>query len=223
MAQGFADSQLTNQTVGYIKPQWSHPYLVAESNQIKLNKAELQAYAYDFYLRFLPFFKNQPEGSLGSGVVIEFTQRMRHKLGLANLFARSIKLNQRYFSTDPKLLPYTLFHELTHLFLYDCYFDPGHTRRFYLKMKDFERTGLPIDKQVHIHRRIANESRYVYVCPGCDHRWYVNERAHKRLSCGHCWEHKEKTEFPLKHLNRRKAMSCLGLSAKQFFEEFRLG
>ncbi len=183
-----------------VAPEWFHPLLLSPKNRRKpLSKDELKAFAYDYYLRFLPFFKNQTEGSLEAGVEIEFTVRMRQKLGLAYLFEHKIRLNQAYFAGDPSLLPYTLFHEMTHLWLYDCLLDPGHTRRFYNKMSEFEWTGLPVDPDVHIHTRVAPEGKYVYTCPNCKNRWYLRERLRYAIYCGHCFD-KEGVEYYAKRL-----------------------
>jgi predicted SprT family Zn-dependent metalloprotease len=182
--------------INALKPQWSHPYF--DNNKIKphYSKQELEAFAYDYYLRFMPFFKHQAEGNLGPGVVIEFSTRMRQKLGLASLFLRNIRINQLYFARDPRLLPYCLFHELVHLWLYDCLLDPGHTRKFYEKMFEFEQTGLPKDPDVHIHSRLSSEAKFVYVCKNCRNRWYVNDAQTDRLSCGYCEERFGQLTFP---------------------------
>lgn len=181
--------------------RWSNPQLEKPQarKQRPMSKEELVALAYDYYLRFLPFFENQVEGSIEAGVEIEFTQRMRQKLGLAYLFEHKIRLNQAYFAKDPALLPYTLFHEMTHLWLYDCLLDPGHTRRFYNKMQEFEATGLPIDPDVHIHVRVAPEGKYVYSCPNCKNRWYLRDRLNYSIYCGHCFD-KEGVEYYAKRL-----------------------
>ena len=183
-----------------VKPQWFHPLIAfAPQKRQPLSKEELQAFAYDYYLRFLPFFKKQPEGSITPGVEIEFTSRMRQKLGLAYLFEHKIRLNQAYFANDPSLLPYTLFHEMTHLWLYDCLLDPGHTRRFYNKMAEFERTGLPIDPDVHIHSRVAPEGKFIYCCPNCKNRWYLRDVLRYSIYCGHCYD-REGIEYYAKRL-----------------------
>jgi len=184
-----------------VAPQWFHPLLLAPKGDCHqpLSRDELTAFAYDYFLRFLPFFKRQPEGSLGTGIEIEFTARMRQKLGLAYLFEHRIRLNLAYFANDPSLLPYTLFHEMTHLWLYDCLLDPGHTRRFYNKMADFELTGLPIDPDVHIHTRVAPEGKYVYSCPNCKNRWYLRDRLTYSIYCGHCYD-REGVEYYAKRL-----------------------
>lgn len=167
---------------------WHHPLLTAEKGRGGIDRAELLAFARDFYVRFMPFFTEQEEGSLVSPVEIELTTRMRQKLGLAYLFEHKIRLNETYFAKDPSLLPYTLFHEMTHLWLYDCLLDPGHTRRFYNKMAEFERTGLPIDPDVHIHTRVAPEGKFVYSCPNCKNRWYLRDRLRYSIYCGHCFD-----------------------------------
>jgi predicted SprT family Zn-dependent metalloprotease len=171
-----------------IRAQWMHPLLKARNVKRPLEREELREFAYDYYERFLPFFTAQPEGSLVHPVNIDFTRRMRQKLGLAYLFEHKIRLNEAYFAEDPSLLPYTLFHELTHLWLYDCLYDPGHTRRFYNKMQEFSRTGLPIDPDVHIHTRVAAEGKYVYSCPNCKNRWYLRDRLTYSIYCGHCFD-----------------------------------
>ncbi len=179
-----------------VKPQWFHPLLNLPADpQRRIKRNELEAFAYDFYVRFMPFFRHREEGSLLPGVTIEFNGRMKQKLGLAYLFERKIKLNLNYFSRDPRLLPYTLFHELTHLWLYDCLLDPGHTRRFYAKMSEFRMTGLPIDQAVHIHRRLAPEAKYIYSCPNCKNRWYVRKKLRHAIYCGHCHEKNGEEHF----------------------------
>jgi predicted SprT family Zn-dependent metalloprotease len=184
-----------------ITSRWFHPLLEkpAGKKPRPITKDQLVALAYDYYLRFLPFFQDQPEGSIEAGVEIEFTKRMRQKLGLAYLFEHKIRLNLAYFAKDPSLLPYTLFHEMTHLWLYDCLLDPGHTRRFYNKMREFESTGLPIDPDVHIHVRVAPEGKHVYSCPNCKNRWYLRDRLTYSIYCGHCFD-KEGVEYYAKRL-----------------------
>lgn len=183
-----------------VKPQWFHPVLAMTKTRRKnLTKDELVQFAYDYFERFLPFFTDQPEGSIELNVDIELTTRMRQKLGLAYLFEHKIRLNQAYFAKDPSLLPYTLFHEMTHLWLYDCLLDPGHTRRFYNKMAEFDRTGLPVDPDVHIHTRVAPEGKYVYSCPNCKNRWYLRDRLRYSIYCGHCYD-REGIEYYAKRL-----------------------
>lgn len=196
------DKHVTHFCLDKVKPQWFHPLLASSAKERQgLTKKNLEAFAYDYYLRFLPLFRNQPEGSIESGAVIEFTRRMRQKLGLAYLFEQKIKLNQTYFAQDPTLLPYTLFHEMIHLWLYDCLLDPGHTRRFYNKIAEFEHTGLPIDQDVHIHTRVAPEGKYVYICPNCNNRWYLRDRLRYSIYCGHCFD-KFGVEYYAKHLKK---------------------
>ena len=154
-----------------------------------MSEEDLLKLAWAYFEAFLPYFVDQPEGSIEARrVTIAFTARMRQKLALAYLFEHRIRLNRVYFAKDPSLLPYTLFHEMTHIWLYDCHLDPGHTRRFYNKMKQFEQTGLPKDPEVYIHTRVASEARYVYSCPNCKNRWYVKEQLGYTMFCGHCFD-----------------------------------
>lgn len=172
-----------------IDAQWLHADLVRNAEKEgELTKGQLRILAYDYYLKFLPHFRNQPEGSIAPSVEIEFTGRMKQKLGMAYLFEHKIKLNLSYFTKEPALLPYTLFHEMTHLWLYCCGFDPGHTQRFYNKMSEFETSGLPVDLDVHIHTRVAPEGKYVYSCPNCSNRWYMREQVSYSIFCGHCFD-----------------------------------
>ena len=189
-----ATLELVQDTAGIERPQWSHPLLRKNGAQGRIELEKLRAFAYDFYLRFLPFFKNQPEGSISVGVTLEFTKKMRQKLGLALLFEHKIRLNEHYFAQDPRLLPYTLFHEMTHIWLYDCNLDPGHTRRFYNKMAEFNRTGLMVDETVHIHDRVAPEAKFVYQCPNCYNRWFMRDKLRRKIFCGHCFD-REKIEY----------------------------
>jgi hypothetical protein len=192
-----------------IKPAWRHPYLFRSFKEKALTEKELTSFAYDYYLRFLPFFRNQPEGNLHPGTVIKFTGRMKKKLGLADMSTHEIRLNRTYFLTDPKLLPYTLFHEMVHLWLFDCMYDPGHTKRFYEKMKHFEKTGLPIDKNVHIHRRLASEGNHIYVCPGCDSRWFFTKKLRRPFVCAHCYEKTGAEIYPAYYSHRESFQAIM--------------
>ncbi len=180
---------------------WLHPLIEKPRRGRKkpISKEQLVALAYDYYLRFLPFFQDQAEGSIEAGVEIEFTARMRQKLGLAYLFEHKIRLNLTYFANDPSLLPYTLFHEMTHIWLYDCLLDPGHTARFYKKMREFEWTSLPVDPDVHIHTRLAPEGKYVYICPNCKNRWYLRDRLTYSIYCGHCYDREGVEYYAKRH------------------------
>lgn len=153
-----------------------------------LTGAQLTALAETYLEMFLPFFTDQREGSINPQVQLQFSPKMKQKLGLAYLFEHKIRLNLSYFREDPSLLPYTLFHEMTHIWLYDCMFDPGHTQRFYNKMAEFQITGLSIDPDVYVHRRIASEGKFVYICPNCSNRWYMRERLKHAIYCGHCYD-----------------------------------
>ena len=172
-----------------IKPPYDHPYLHREEWLAPLSRQELRAFAYDFFLRFSAFFRHQPEGDLEPGITIEFNAKMKHRLGSASLFERKIKLNFLYFSKKPAILPYTLFHKLVHLWLYDCEYDPGHTHRFYRKMLEFLKTGLPVDPQVHIHKRLSSEAPFMYMCKSCGQRWHVNDHKVSKMYCDHCYSH----------------------------------
>ena len=178
---------------------WDLALLVTTATSRLLSRTTLTTLAAHFYEEFRPYFEAQAEGSLRHGVNIEFSPRMRQKVGLAYLFEHRIRLNETYFAANPSLLPYTLFHELTHLWLYDCHLDPGHTRRFYEKMAEFSQTGFPIDDDIHVHRRVAPEGKYVYSCPNCHNRWYLREEPAKSIYCGHCY-HREGVEFFAKPL-----------------------
>lgn len=175
-----------------IAPEWYHPYFDRDPEEPSLSMKEMQVFAYSYYLRFLLFFKNQPEGSISPGVELDFSNRLKNKMGMAYLFEGKIKLNAPYFLRDPRLLPYTLFHELVHLWLYDSYLDPGHTWRFYEKMKTFESTGLPVDRDVHIHKRKQSESKFILCCTGCNQRWFLKKLPSRYGYCGQCFQ--EKTE-----------------------------
>ncbi len=179
-----------------IPPQWFHPYLLRGGDRDCLASGDLQALAYDFFLRFMRYFRDQPEGQMRHGVAIEFTRKMRQRLGMAVLGEGKIRLNHDYFSMRPAGLPYTLFHEMVHMWLYDCDLDPGHTRRFYQKMMSFLETGLPVDPEVYVHRRLAPEAKFVYRCPGCQQRWYTRDRSAERLYCGYCFENSAQRHYP---------------------------
>ncbi|MEZ4742512.1 MAG: SprT-like domain-containing protein [Bdellovibrionota bacterium] len=181
----FPDDIPSNQIEAY---RWEHPLLTrtTQSPKIKLAGHDMFELAGFYFDSFLPFFTNQPEGSLQCDVSIEFSSRMKQKLGLSYLFDRIIRLNRSYFCKNPWLLPYTLFHEMTHMWLYDCCLDPSHTARFYKKMEEFSVVGLPVDPQVHIHSRTVREAEYVYSCPNCQNRWYLKEELCYPIYCGFC-------------------------------------
>ena len=140
-------------------PQWDSPLLYEDH----LDAIQLTKLAYQYYLKFLVFFQNTELGSLNGGIEIILSNKMKRRLGSADLCSHQIHLNGKYFRSKPKLLPYTIFHEMTHIWLYDCYRDPSHTRTFYKKMSEFDSTGLDIDQDVHIHRRMAPERKNIYL------------------------------------------------------------
>ncbi len=170
-----------------LRPQWSHPFLLRNfSVNQELSLEHLQSFAYAYYLKFLPYFQNQAEGDLKGSVNIEFSHRLKRKLGTADLHDRIITLNQNYFSNTPHLLPYTMFHEIIHIWLYDCDIDPGHTKRFYKKMAEFSETGLPLDTKVHIHIRAIAEGGLMYRCPSCNYKWFTSKKLGKNTVCDSC-------------------------------------
>jgi predicted SprT family Zn-dependent metalloprotease len=182
---------------GRLKPEWRHPLLAHSiARQGRVPRVALLQMAYDYYLRFLPFFTDQIEGSLLSGVALDLTKKLKHKLGVAHMFLHKISLNEAYFADDPRLLPYTLFHEMTHLWLYNCLLDPGHTRRFQRKMREFIRTKLPFDQSVHVHTATVAEASFIYLCPNCQNRWHLLEKMQTRFYCGLCHKNEGVQYFP---------------------------
>lgn len=127
-------------------------------------------------------------------VKVEISSRMKARIGLAMLFENRIRLNESYFAANPHYMPYTLFHELTHLWLYHQGFDPGHTKRFYLKMQEFCTTGYLVDPEVYVHSRLAAECRYVYTCAKCQNHWHLRDEISYDIFCGLCWR-KHRTKF----------------------------
>lgn len=154
---------------------------------LRFERDDLELLADYFYEIFLPRFTNQNEGSLRQGTVIEVSRKMTSKIGLALLFENKIRLNESYFLEHPHYLPYTMFHEMTHLWLYHSGFDPGHTRRFYKKMQEFVDTGYLVDPEVHVHLRLAAEARFIYSCHNCGNRWHLKEMLNHDIFCGLCW------------------------------------
>lgn len=146
-----------------------------------------------FFELFMPRFVGQAEGSLKQGTQIELSKKMTSKIGLALLFENKIRLSEAYFMEHPHYLPYALFHEMTHLWLYHCGLDPGHTRRFYRKMQEFVETGYLVDPEVHVHTRLAAEAKYIYSCVNCNNRWHLKDVLKHEIFCGLCWR-KEKTK-----------------------------
>ncbi len=61
-----------------IAAEWYHPYFDQEWGKIEISGKEMQVFAYSYYLRFLLFFQNQPEGSLSPGVELEFSGRLKN-------------------------------------------------------------------------------------------------------------------------------------------------
>lgn len=185
-----------------LQVSWS----VTSDKKKLLSADELTALAESYLERFLPFFTNQKEGSINPNITLQLSAKMQQKLGLAFLFEHKIRLNLSYFRKDPSLLPYTLFHEMTHMWLYDCMLDPGHTKRFYNKMTEFQETGLAVDPDVHVHRRIAPEGKFVYICPNCSNRWFMRERLKYAIYCGHCYD-REGVEYFARRLRSSRGPS----------------
>jgi predicted SprT family Zn-dependent metalloprotease len=160
--------------------------------KIQFEKEDLELLADYFFDLFLPRFSSQDDRGrnvgLKLGTVIEFSSRMKNKVGLAVLFENKIRLSLHYFLANPQFLPYTIFHEMTHLWLYHLGFDPGHTRRFYQKMLEFDETGYLIDPEVHVHTRLAAEGRYVYICKNCENRWHLREQLSHNIYCALCFK-----------------------------------
>ncbi len=148
----------------------------------------------DYFLEFFrPRFTGQRDGTLHPGTVIEVSKKMTSKIGLALLFENKIRLNESYFLQHPHYLPYAMFHEMTHLWLYHSGFDPGHTKRFYAKMHEFNDTGYLPDPEIHVHTRLSPESRFIYTCNNCNNRWHLKDTLDHDIFCGLCWK-KEKAQ-----------------------------
>ena len=160
---------------------------------LRFEREDLELLADYFYEIFLPRFRGQPEGNIQEGVGIEVSRKMTSKIGLALLFENKIRINESYFAEHPHYLPYTIFHEMTHLWLYHCGYDPGHTRRFYRKMQEFIETGYLVDPEVHIHTRLADDAKFIYSCQNCGNRWHLKEMLNHDIFCGLCWR-KERVE-----------------------------
>jgi predicted SprT family Zn-dependent metalloprotease len=88
-------------------------------------------------------------------VTLNLSPRMGNTLGMCYPERRRIALNEDYFLREPRYLPYTLHHEMVHLFLWDAGRDWGHTREFYALMEEFPADLYPADPNVHVHARQA--------------------------------------------------------------------
>ncbi len=158
-----------------------------KSLTITFEKEDLELLADYFFELFSPRFSNSGSDNNRQATTIEFSNKMKNKVGLAILFENKIRLSLSYFANAPQLLPYTIFHEMTHLWLYQSGFDPGHTKRFYQKMLEFEQTGYQIDPEVHVHTRLAAEGGYVYICSNCENRWHLKEELRHNIYCALCY------------------------------------
>jgi predicted SprT family Zn-dependent metalloprotease len=87
--------------------------------------------------------------------------RMERALGLCYPTKRLIKINSSYFASRLVFLPYTVFHELIHLFLYDLNHPWGHTAEFYALMECFPLEKYMKDPNVHIHEKQEERGKKV--------------------------------------------------------------
>ena len=158
-------------------------------------KDDIELLADYFYELFLPRFLGQSSGSILIGTTLEISKKMTSKIGLALLFENKIRLSELYFLDHPYYLPYALFHEMTHLWLYHCGLDPGHNRRFYQKMSEFSETGYLVDPEVHIHTRLCAEAKFIYTCKNCGNRWHLRESLKHEIFCGLCWKNEKARHF----------------------------
>lgn len=166
----------------------------------------LQDYVIKIFEELKLRFVNNPVHSIPLGIpTFEFTKKLRSKLGITLLFDRKIFLNECYFSLYPERLPYTLYHELTHLWLYDSFYDPNHTPRFYKKMREFYRTRYPIDLEVKNQGFLEKEAKLIYQCPRCHHRWHLHEPLTYSMYCGPCFD-RHGTSFTLTQRSRERAI-----------------
>lgn len=125
------------------------------------NSVILKNRAQMLYFELAPILLKQakPEGDelrkiALKNVVIDFSQRMGSTLGLCYPETRKIHLNFEYFSKKTSYLPYTLYHEMVHQFLFDMKKPWHHTTEFYFLMGLFPNCYAR-DPNVHIHMRQA--------------------------------------------------------------------
>jgi predicted SprT family Zn-dependent metalloprotease len=154
------------------------------------DKSKLNQLGLQLLPELLPFFTQTAEGSLeASKVRLQFTPKLKRSLGISFIFDHLIQLNIEYFKEFPQRLAHTLFHELTHLWLYDCNHDPGHTERFFIKMADFNGTGYPFDHEMTTLSRSVKEAPFIYRCSRCSRRWYLHQVSSYSIYCGQCYDH----------------------------------
>ncbi len=182
-------------TIFYDKNLLLKPITALKNRQKVPETADLIEALEWYYDLFRDHFINQQEGSLKEDIDFEISRKMRKKIGLCFLFERKIRFNFNHFVEYPESLPYSLFHELTHMWLYDCDLDPNHTWRFYEKMSEYEHLGLPVDEHVHIHSKLATEARCIYRCPNCENRWFVHKELDHYIFCGLCYDQEGKEYF----------------------------
>ncbi len=160
-------------------------------------KSKLNQLGLHLLAEFLPFFTQTKEGTLESSrVKIQFTPKLKRSLGISFIFDHLIQLNIQYFREFPDRLAHTLFHELTHLWLYDCNLDPGHTERFFMKMADFKGTGYPLDHEMAALSCCVKEAPFIYHCTRCHRRWHLHQVSSYSIYCGQCYDHLN-VQYPL--------------------------
>lgn len=94
-------------------------------------------------------------------VSVEFSERLGDALGICYPEDRVIRLSASYFSRYARLLPYTLYHEMVHQFLFDIKRPWSHNEQFYYLMELFPR-AYEVDRNVHIHMRSAEKGRRIW-------------------------------------------------------------
>ncbi len=161
----------------------------------------------DYFVEsFSGYFPISSGNTIHSFLKIEVSNKLKSKVGLALLFEDKVRLNAEYFLHKPHYLPYTIFHEMTHVWLYRNGHDPGHTVRFYKKMKEFSDTEFLVDPEVHIHSRLAAEGCFVLSCTNCRNRWHLRQPPDEVIYCGHCWKHERKQYFAVCNTSSTEAL-----------------
>lgn len=173
------------------------------------DRVNLASYVIKIFEELKSIFQFSPLPSQGElSASIEFNKSLGKKLGVTFLFDRIIFLNFNYFRKHPERLPYTLFHEMTHLWLYESFYDPNHTARFYKKMNEFQKTHYPIDSEVKNLRFFEKEAEHLYQCPHCSHRWYLHNPLTYSMYCGPCYD-RQGVKFTLMLKTRDQAIHDL--------------
>jgi SprT-like family len=110
-------------------------------------------------IRHLTYEELKTRPQVLKNVGLDLSTRMARALGMCYPERRRIALNEPYFLKNPRYLPYTLYHEMVHMFLYDAGRPWGHTREFYALMEEFPSEKYPTDPNVHIHGRQARSGK----------------------------------------------------------------